>query len=186
MSDDVIIQEYELMAQDLPEEIMDIEAQTIFSGMYWVLKKTLTTLKGISCTIDEVLKIQVAAHKFLTDIAACGGEVSQKVQTLIDAVNDIIETCKAIVGINESVCANGANTTRGVVSGVKVSHKCAANMLSKLLRLNTQIQRALKLIIQIKNVPGDSSKCVLKAVDTLEKYFTEFPANIKICSKLTN
>lgn len=180
------IQDYEFIAQELADEIMEIEPQTIFSSMYYVLKKTLKTLKGISCTIDEVLKIQVAAHTFLTDIHACGGEVNQKVQTLIDAVNDIIETCKAIIGINESVCANGqdGSATRGVVSSVKVSHKCAANMLRKLLRLNKQIKRALKLIVQIKNVPGDTSKCVLNAVDNLEKYFTEFPANIKACSQL--
>lgn len=154
--------------------------------MYFIIKKTLKTLKGIGCAVDEVLKIQVVAHKFLTDIHNCGGELSQKVQNLVDAVNDILETCKAIVGINESVCANGGEDklARGVVSGVKVGHKCAVNMLSKLLRLNRQIQRALNLIAQIKDVPGDTSKCVLDAVDDLEKYFTEFPQNIKTCSNL--
>ncbi|XP_037812294.1 uncharacterized protein LOC119604036 [Lucilia sericata] len=177
------IQEYEYIAQELADEIMEIEPQTIFNGMYYVLKKVLKTLNGVKCTIEEVLRIQVAAHTFLTDIAACGGEVSQKVQNLIDAVNDIIETCKAIIGISESVCANEQDT-RGVVSGVKTSHKCAVNMLRKLLRLNKQIKRALKLIYQIKNVPGDTSKCVLDAVDNLEKYFTEFPANIKACSNI--
>ncbi|XP_065364228.1 uncharacterized protein LOC135957417 [Calliphora vicina] len=180
------IQDYEYIAQDLAEEIMEIEPQGLFGGMYFVLKKILKTLNGVKCTIDEVLRIQVAAHTFLTDITACGGEVSKKVQTLIAAVNDIIDTCKAIIGINESVCANGQDgkTTRGVVSGIKSSHKCAVNMLRKLLRLNKQIKRALKLIYQIKKVPGDTSKCVLDAVDSLEKYFTEFPANIKACSNV--
>ncbi|XP_023294692.2 uncharacterized protein LOC111677735 [Lucilia cuprina] len=175
------IQEYEYIAQELADEIMEIEPQTIFNGMYYVLKKVLKTLNGVKCTVEEVLRIQVASHTFLTDIHACGGEVNQKVQNLINAVNDIIETCKAIIGISESVCANEQGT-RGVVSGVKTSHKCAANMLRKLLRLNKQIKRALKLIYQIKKVPGDTSKCVLDAVDQLEKYFTEFPANIKACT----
>ncbi|XP_065364872.1 uncharacterized protein LOC135957949 [Calliphora vicina] len=180
------IQQYEYIAQELAEEIMEIEPQGVFTGIFFVLKKVLKTLKGVSCAVDEVLKIQVAGHRFLTDIAACGGEVSQKVQTLIDAVKDIIETSKAIGGINEAVCANDHNDRllKGVVSSIKSGHKCAANMLSKLLRLSRQIKRAIKLIIQIKNVPGDTSRCVLDAVDTLEKYFTEFPANIKACSNL--
>ncbi|XP_037823675.1 uncharacterized protein LOC119612034 [Lucilia sericata] len=184
------IQVYEYIAQELAEEIAEIEPQGIFTGIYFVLKKTLKTLKGLGCAVDEVLKIQVAAHTFLTDIAACGGELNQKVQTLVDAVKDIIETCKAIGGINEAVCSNdhGTRGVKGVVSkvvnGVKVGHKCSANMFLKLLRLARQIKRAINLIIQIKNVPGDTSKCVLDAVDNLEKYFTEFPANIKACSNL--
>ena len=182
------IQEYEYIIQDLSDEFMEIDPYCI-SGIYSVLKTVVKTLKGINCSIKEVLRIQLAAHQFLADITACGGEVNKKVQNLINAIQDIIETTKAIVGISESVCANGADetdkATRGkVVDGIKSSHKCAVNMLRKLTKLSRQIRYALKLIAQIKNVPGDTSKCVLDAVNTLEVYFNDFVPNIKSCSKL--
>ncbi|XP_037823678.1 uncharacterized protein LOC119612036 [Lucilia sericata] len=184
MVDQEVLQQYEYITEELAEEIMEIEPQTIFSGFFFVVKKVLKTFQGIACVVNEVYRVQVAAHNFLTDIALCGGELSQKVQTLVDAVKDIIETCRAIAGINESVCSNDHADIfgRGVVSSVKVGHKCASNMLSKLLRLNRQIKRAIKLMIQIKNVPGDTSECVLNAVDTLLQQFTEFPAKVKACT----
>ena len=182
------IQEYEYIIQDLSDEFMEIDPYCI-SGIYSVLKTVVKTLKGISCAIDEVLRIQLAAHKFLVDMTACGGEVNKKVQNLIKAVEDIIETSKAVVGVSESVCANGAEengkAARGkVINGIKTSHKCAANMLRKLTKLSRQIHYALKLIVQIKDVPGDTSRCVLDAVDTLEVYFNEFVPNITACSQL--
>lgn len=186
------LQEWEFIAKDLAEEIMEIEPQTIFSGFFWVMKKILKTVKGIACVVNEVYKIQVACHNFLTDIAACGGELTQKVQNLVDAVKDIIETCRAIVGISESVCENGqeeksvSGAVNGAVNAAKVSHKCAVNMLNKILRLNRQIKRALNLIAQIKNVPGDTNQCVMDAVDTLDKQFKEFPGNVKACSSASN
>lgn len=192
MIDPEDVELYEYIAQDLAEEIVEIEPQGLFTGMYFIMKKALKTLKRLNCTIKEVIDIQIAAHEFITDVYACGGEVNKKVQNLIDACNDIIETCKAIVGINESVCANGADEnavmerTWGVVSGVKNGHKCFVNMFRKLQRLKNQIKYALKLIKQIKNVPGDTSKCVMDAVDKLDKAFTDFPANIKTCSQLTS
>ncbi|XP_023294694.2 uncharacterized protein LOC111677737 [Lucilia cuprina] len=184
MIDQDVFQQYEYINDDLAEEIMEIEPQTFFSGFYYVLKKVLKTFQGIACVVNEVYRVQVASHNFLTDIALCGGELSQKVQTLVNAVKDIIETCRAIAGINESVCSNDHADVfgRGVVSSVKVGHKCASNMLSKLLRLNRQIKRAIKLMIQIKNVPGDTSECVLNAVDTLLNQYTQFPANVKACT----
>lgn len=183
---------YEFVAQELAEEIVEIEPQTIFSGMYFVLKKVLRTLKGLNCAIKEVIVIRGAANDFVNNVAACGGEVSKKVQTLIDACNDIIETCKDILGINESICGNSVedaaiqSRTWNVVQGAQNGHKCFVQMFRKLQTLNKQVKRAVKLIKQIKSVPGDTSKCVLDAVDTLEGYFTRFPSNIKTCSKLVN
>ncbi|KAI8124238.1 hypothetical protein CVS40_5316 [Lucilia cuprina] len=161
------IQVYEYIAQELAEEIAEIEPQGIFTGIYFVLKKIVKTLQSLDCALNEVYQIQVAAHTFLTDITACGGEINQK---------DIIETSKAIGGLNEAVCSNdhGSRGVKGVVSkvvgGVKLGHKCSSNMFLKLLRLARQIKRAIKLIIQIKNVPGDTSKCVLDAVDNKRRY----------------
>lgn len=192
MIDPEDVELYEYIAQDLAEEIVEIEPQGLFTGMYFIMKKALKTLKRLNCTIKEVIDIQIAAHEFITDVYACGGEVNKKVQNLIDACNDIIETCKDILGINESVCGNSVeeiaiqSRTWNVVQGAQNGHKCFVQMFRKLQTLNKQVKRAVKLIKQIKSVPGDTSKCVLDAVDTLEGYFTRFPSNIKTCSKLVN
>lgn len=171
---------------------MEVEPMGLFSGMFSIFKKALRTLKGLNCTIKEVLQIETAALNFVNDVHACGGEVSKKVQNLIDACNNIIKTCKEILGINESICGNTvdedvtAAQTFGSVTGAQNAHKCFVKMLRKLQTLKKQIKYALKLIKQIKNVPSDTNACVNDAVNTLESYFTEFPANIKACSKLTS
>ncbi|KAM7350058.1 uncharacterized protein ACRADG_008740 [Cochliomyia hominivorax] len=184
---------YESVDRELDDEVVEIQPRTIFSGMYWTLKKVLKTLKGLNCAIKEVIVIHGAATKFVNDVKVCGGEATQKVQTLIDACNDIIETCKNILGINESICGNTVDVnsdiqsrTWNVVKGAQNGHKCFVQMLRKLQTLNKQINRAIKLIKQIRKVPGDTSKCVLNAVDTLEGNFNQFPINVKTCSKLVN
>lgn len=184
--------EYEYIAQDLAEEIMEIEPTGLFTGMYFIIKKSLRTLKGLNCTIKEVMLIQTVTQNFLNDVKSCGDDVSKKVQKLINACNDIIETCKDILGINESVCGNTEETdadevqTFKIAKDAKTSHKCFVKMFRKVQSLKKQIKHAIKLIKQIKKVPADSSACVLDAVNTLGNYFTDFPAQIKSCSKLTS
>ncbi|XP_005189713.2 uncharacterized protein LOC101890167 [Musca domestica] len=187
-----LMEDLELTAQDLADEIAEIEPYGAFTGMYSVIKKALRYVKGLNCTIKEVLAIQTAAQNFVDNVKACGGEVSKKVQKLIDACNDILKTCKEILGINESVCGNSNDVeeeqpeTQGVISKAKTAHKCFVKMVRKVNKLKKQIKRAIKMIKDIKKVPGDTSDCVMAAVNTLETTFTQFPANIKTCSKLTS
>lgn len=191
------IEEFELLAQDLADEISDIETYGAFTGMYRIIKKALRYMKGLNCTVKEVLQIETAAQTFVDSVQACGGEVSKKVQNLIDACNDIIQTCKDILGINESICGNTVDDddaddddddveTYGVVSTGKTVHKCFVKMVRKVNKLKKQVKKAIKMINDIKKVPGDTNDCVLTAVNSLEMTFTQFPANVKTCSKLTS
>ncbi|XP_061397887.1 uncharacterized protein LOC133333561 [Musca vetustissima] len=190
-----LMEDMELISQDLAEEIAEIEPNGAFTGMYFVIKKALRYVKGLNCTIKEVLAIQTAAQNFVDSVRACGGEVSKKVQNLIDACNDIIQTCKEILGINETICGNSNDVeessgddveSHGVISKAKTAHKCFVKMVRKVNKLKKQVKRAIKMIKSIKKVPGDTSDCVMDAVNNLEMYFTQFPANIKTCSKLTS
>ncbi|XP_073835711.1 uncharacterized protein [Musca autumnalis] len=198
--DNELMEEMELIAQDLADEIVEIEPYGVWTGMYRIIKKALRYMKGLNCTIKEVLEIQTAAQNFINSVQACGGEVNKKVQNLIDACNDILETCKDILGINESICGNSNNAdeeetavadaadieTYGVVSDAKTAHKCFVKMVRKVNKLKKQVKRAIKMIKDIKKVPGDTSDCVLDAVNSLEMTFTQFPTNVKSCSKLTS
>uniref|UniRef100_A0A1I8N8W2 Secreted protein n=1 Tax=Musca domestica TaxID=7370 RepID=A0A1I8N8W2_MUSDO len=198
-----LIEDMELTAQDLADELAEIEPYGLFTGMYTVIKRALRYVKGLNCTIKEVLAIENAAHNFVNSVAACGGQISQKAQNLVNACLDIIETCKAILGINESVCGNSNDVEEtdsdaataaaaeevesfGVVSKLKTSHKCLVQMVRKVNKLKKQVKKVISMIKDIKKVPGDTSDCVMAAVNTLETTFTQFPANVKACSKLTS
>ncbi|XP_005189714.2 uncharacterized protein LOC101890344 [Musca domestica] len=195
-----LMEDMELTAQDLADELAEIEPYGFFTGMYTVIKRALRYVKGLNCTIKEVLAIENAAHNFVNSVAACGGQISQKAQNLVNACLDIIETCKAILGINESVCGNSNDAEEtdsdvaaaedvesyGVVSKLKTSHKCFVQMVRKVNKLKKQVKKVISMIKDIKKVPGDTSDCVMAAVNTLETTFTQFPANVKACSKLTS
>uniref|UniRef100_A0A1L8EIT4 Putative secreted protein n=1 Tax=Haematobia irritans TaxID=7368 RepID=A0A1L8EIT4_HAEIR len=186
--------DYDYIAQDLADEIMEIEPYGLFTGMYSVIKAALRTVKGLNCTIKEVLEVQNAAQAFVNNVQACGDAVSKKLQNLINACQDIIDTCKSIMGINESICGNTDDDnetdsdvqTLGAVSDAKTAHKCFVKMVRKVNKLKKQVKKAVKMIKDIKKVPGDTSDCAMDAINTLENTFVQFPANVKTCSKLTS
>ena len=175
-------------SQENSGEFIEIEARTTF---YLTLIKVLKTLKGLNCTIKEVIAVRNAANQLIDDIKACGGEVSTKVQNLINACIAVVETSEAILGINQSVCGNGDESdiqsrTWHVVSGAQNAHKCFVQIFDNVRKLNSQVKTVVKMIGQIKKVPGDTSQCVLDSIDALTTKFTDFPTNVKACSKLTS
>ena len=181
-------EDFELELQEFSDDLIEFETRSTF---YLTLIKVLRTLKGLNCAIKEVVIIHNAAVQLVDDIKACGGEVSQKVQNLINACNAVIETSKAILGINQSICGNSdendmESRTWHVVAGAQNAHKCFVEMFNNIRKLNKQVKTVVKMIGQIKKVPGDTSKCVLDSIDALTSHFTDFPSNVKSCSKLTS
>ncbi|TMW46915.1 hypothetical protein DOY81_007996 [Sarcophaga bullata] len=177
-------EDFQLDSQEFSEDLIEFEARSTF---YFTLIKVLKTLKGLNYAIKEVVIIHNAASQLIDDIKACGGEVSQKVQNLINACNDVVDTSKAILGINQSVCGNDVQSrTWHVVAGAQNAHKCFVEIFNNMRKLNKQVKTVAKMITQIKKVPGDTSRCVLDSIDALTTHFTDFPTNVKACSKLTS
>ncbi|TMW46922.1 hypothetical protein DOY81_008003 [Sarcophaga bullata] len=172
------IQEYEYAMRDLP----DIDP---IGGIFTIVKAVVRTLKGVSCAVDEVLAIKMAANEFLAATTACGGEINKDVQNLIDAVYNIVVIAEDVadVGINDCLKGVGGGS---VISGVVTGPKCALKMSRRLTKFSKEVLSTLKLIVQIKDVPGDTGKCALDAITTLGGYFTEFVPNIKSCSEMPN
>lgn len=186
--------DFEYLANDIAEDVMDIDAQASWFGIYFVIHKALTTLKGVNCTIKETLAIRDAAQQFVTDVQNCGGEVSKKLQQLIDTCNDIISTANDILNVNENICGNTSDdddTTTDADAAIsplksKTPWKCFWKLFSTTLHLKNQVKNAISLIKKIPSVPGDTGDCVNTAVDTLANVFNAFPTNVKTCSKLTS
>ncbi|XP_005185437.2 uncharacterized protein LOC101898958 [Musca domestica] len=183
--------DFEYIAKDIADDVVDIDAQVSWFGIYFVIHKVLTTLKGVNCTIKEVLAIRTAAQNFLNDVKACGGEVSKKLQNLIDTCKNIVSTANDIIHVNENICGNttpgddGSDVAADALS-VKTGWNCFWKLLFKTMSLKNQVKHAIYLIKQIPSVPGDTGVCVNNALSTLSNVFTQFPSNVKACSKLTS
>ncbi|XP_075156358.1 uncharacterized protein LOC142229660 [Haematobia irritans] len=182
--------DFEFIANDVAQDTVDIDAQVSWLGIYFVIHKALTTLKGVNCTIKEVYAIKAAATQFVSDVQACGGDVSKKLQQLIDTCNNIISTSNDIIHLDENVCGDttSSDDTDTAVSVQKSTTpwKCFWKLLFKTLQLKNEVKKAINLIKKIPSVPGDAGTCVDNSVNTLSNAFNQFPTNVKTCSKLTN
>ena len=169
--------------QDLEYAVRDLPDIDPIDGIFTIIKTVVKTLKGVSCAVDEVLAIKMAADEFLASTTACGGEINKDVQDLIDAVYKIVVTAEDVVDVGINDCLKGVGGG-SVISGIVTGPKCALKMSRRLTKFSKEVLSTLKLIVQIKDVPGDTGKCTLDAITTLGSYFTEFIPNIKSCSEM--
>uniref|UniRef100_A0A1I8MFF6 Uncharacterized protein n=1 Tax=Musca domestica TaxID=7370 RepID=A0A1I8MFF6_MUSDO len=183
---------YEYIANDIADDVVDIEAQISWFGIYFVIHKALTTLKGVKCTVKEVYAIRDAAQTFLNDVQACGGEVSKKLQSLINTCKNILSTANDIIHVNENICGNASTDSSDGDSddvtaetlSVKTGWNCFWKLLFKTMSLKNQVRHAIYLIKHIPAIPGEAGDCVNTALSNLANVFNQFPSNVKTCSKL--
>lgn len=156
--------------------------------MYFVIRKALSVIRGVKCTVKEVDDIQEASQTFLDDVKQCEGNVTAKVQKLITTCENIITTSDNINQINDNICHSPSYTTEtgiepATILKTKTPFKCFFKLLGKTLKLKNQIRRAISLIKVINKLPGQNV-CVSSAVKDLGSVFNQFTANVQYCSKL--
>ncbi|XP_061389890.1 uncharacterized protein LOC133325081 [Musca vetustissima] len=188
--------DFEYIANDVADDVIDIETQVSWFGIYFVIHKALTMLKGVNCTIKEVFAIRDAAQKFLNDVQACGGEVSKKLQNLIDTCKSIVSTANDIIHVDENICGNtpvddvqGTDDDSDVATnpmGNKTGWNCFWKLLFKTMKLKNEVKHAIYLIKHLPAVPGEAGDCVNTAAQDLASVFNQFPSNVKTCSKLVS
>lgn len=171
-----------LIDEAFGDEIVDLQARGPFSGFYWVLKAALRTLKGVNCTIKQVVVIKNATQKFIDDIHGCGADAVNSFKNVITAAQSVIATCNNIIHLNENVC-NNDESTNGKPS---TPFTCFVKLFRQLLKLRTQIKNTISAIKKVPSVPGEAAGCTNAAVTDLTNVFTSFPSNVKTCSKLTH
>ncbi|TMW46923.1 hypothetical protein DOY81_008004, partial [Sarcophaga bullata] len=176
-----------LHAEDIQEHEYSIHDTFLdfdpISGIFTIVKTVVKTVKGISCTIGEVFKIITAGNDFLAATTACGGEINKDVQNLIDAVHNVIVIAEDVVDIGVNICLKDQEEG-SIISGLISGPKCALKLTPKLTKFTTEVISTLKLVVQIKDIPGNTGKCTLNAITNLGSYFTEFVPHIKSCAEL--
>lgn len=188
--------DYEYSASDLAEDITaDVDPYVIpWLGIYFVIRKALSAIKGVKCTVKEVVIIKNAAQAFIDDIQLCGDDVNAKAKQLNETCKNIITTANNIINVNETICGSTSTATSATTLNLeddvmepalhKTKIKCFFKLLGKTLKLKNQIRRAIRLIKQIPKVPGKTNECVSTAADNLGNVFNQFPSKVKYCSKL--
>ncbi|XP_062139126.1 uncharacterized protein LOC133847871 [Drosophila sulfurigaster albostrigata] len=158
---------------------LDTEADFfLFSGVYYAIKVALRSVKGFNCLIKWVVGIKTSALQYSSDIIACGVTANQDVTNLINANLKIITTANNIINLKSNICA-GADESKPVT-------KCVVKTLYQVFQLYKQVKSAIKLAKKIPTTGPNAVQCVTDATTTLTNYYTQFPSNIKSCSKLTS
>ncbi|XP_073831698.1 uncharacterized protein [Musca autumnalis] len=167
---------------DFADEVVDIETYTIFSAFWWIARGALKTLKGVNCTIKQVIAIRDAAQNFIPSIQACGTDAANAYKNVITSAQAVVTTCNNIINLNEQVCNNDVSTD----GKTSTPSTCFKKLLSQLTTLNKQIKATLTAIKKVPAVPADAASCANSAVSDLTSPMTNFASNIKACSKLTS
>ncbi|XP_013114374.1 uncharacterized protein LOC106092148 [Stomoxys calcitrans] len=174
--------EFEYVPNDFANDMEGIEDLTIFSSFYWIAKAALKTLKGVNCTIKQVMNTRSVTQNFIPSIQACGTDAVSAFTNVFTSAQSVITTCDNIINLNEQVCNNDVSTN----GQTSTPSSCSTKLFGQLTTLYVQIQKTKAAIKKLPTVPSDAVACTNSAVTTLTTAFTNFPSNIKSCSKLTS
>ncbi|KAH8274233.1 hypothetical protein KR018_010181, partial [Drosophila ironensis] len=164
--------------KDSSEDLQKVQTFGFFGSTYNALKLALQTVKGLNCVFKWVAGIQDSAEAFNESILLCGATASQDVTNLIAANQAVIDSCGNILNLKSTVCAGTDD------ENAKVSNSCFVKTLSLMLTLKDQVEEVVELSKKLPQTGPNAVECVNEAVDTLTRYYTEFPQNIVECSKL--
>ncbi|EDW00042.1 uncharacterized protein LOC6565298 [Drosophila grimshawi] len=162
-------------------EVFEPEMFSIFSSTWWAIKGALRTVKGFNCIIKWVLGIKASALQYNADVVGCGVAAAQDVTNLINANVKIITSVNNIINLKTNICASTDDSTNP-----SISSSCAVKTLSQVFNLYIQVKKAISLAKKIPQTGPNAVTCVTNATNTLTNYYTQFPANMKSCSKLTS
>ncbi|XP_061389889.1 uncharacterized protein LOC133325079 [Musca vetustissima] len=164
------------------DEFVDIEQYHIFSSFWWIAKAALKTLKGVNCSIKQVIMIRDAAVNFLPSLQNCGTDAVNAYANVITATQNVIDTCNAIIQTNEQVCNNDESTN----VSTSTPKTCFSTLLKQFYTLNKQLKAVNTAIKKVPSIPSDAADCANQAVNDLTSPMTNFASSIKACSKLTS
>ncbi|XP_017870835.1 PREDICTED: uncharacterized protein LOC108619051 isoform X2 [Drosophila arizonae] len=163
------------------EVAFDPEVFGIFSTVWWSIKAALRSVKGLNCIIKWVVGIQDSALQYNADIVQCGVDATSDVTNLINANLKIINTASNIINLKSTICASTEDAEQQ-----SITNSCAVKTLAQVFSLYKQVKSAIKLAKKIPQTGPNAVSCISDATNTLTSYYTQFPSNMKTCSKLTS
>lgn len=162
-------------------ELMDPEVFGIFSATWWAIKAALRGVKGFNCILKWVVGIKASALQYNADLVGCGVEATKDVTNLINQNLLIANTTSSIIHLKSTICASTDNLQKP-----SITRSCTVKTLAQTFRLYLQIKKAIVLAKKIPKTGPNAITCVTNATNNLTNYYTQFPSNMKTCSKLTS
>ncbi|XP_075156416.1 uncharacterized protein LOC142229733 [Haematobia irritans] len=172
----------EYVPNDLADGVLDVDNFSILSTFYWIARASLKTLKGVNCTIKQVMNIKSITQSFIPSVQACGTDAAADFKNVITSAQSVITTCDNIINLNEQVCNNDESTN----GSTSTPSSCFTKLLGQLSTLSSQMKKTQAAIKKVPTIPTDAVTCTNNAVNTLTTAYTNFPTNVKSCSKLTS
>ncbi|XP_054735437.1 uncharacterized protein LOC129242676 [Anastrepha obliqua] len=170
---------------DFADEITDAQSFNILWIFYFTLKASLRTLKGVNCTIKAVMNLRNVAVDFLDAVKDCNTGALKSFTALISQVQAVVITCNDIIHLNSNVCNNGA--LDDATDGNKTTpFKCFIKLINKMITLKGQVSKTISLAKKLPSTPATYAGCAVSTVTDLISVFTQYPSEIKTCSKLKN
>ncbi|KAH8287980.1 hypothetical protein KR044_004993 [Drosophila immigrans] len=157
----------------LDGDYMDFEEYGFIRSVRKALKKVLKTVRGVNCTVKEVIEVMTAATNYVDAVDGCGTAVPKDVLAVVDSCKAIITMCDAIINLNSKLC-NPEDADSDKMS----TKKCTWQLFKALMKLTRKLNRTLK---QIAKVPSDTSSCFVDATTKVKNSFNEFLPNIDTC-----
>ncbi|XP_064538402.1 uncharacterized protein LOC135428375 [Drosophila montana] len=161
------------LIDQLDGDYMDVEEFGFIRSVRKALKKVLKTVRGVNCTIKEVIEVLSAATNYVDGIDACGTAVPKDVAAIVNSCKTIISICNDIINLNSKLC-----TTDDPDSSQMSSKKCFWQLFKAVMKLTRKINTTLK---QIAKLPSDTSSCFLDATNDVKNSFNNFLPNINTC-----
>ncbi|XP_064554170.1 uncharacterized protein LOC135439378 [Drosophila montana] len=149
----------------------EVEAYGFIKSVEKALKKALTTVRGVNCTIKEVIEVMLATTNYVDAIDACGMAIPKDIAKIVKNCKSIIALCEDIIHLNSTICADEED-------GKMTSSKCFLGLFEAIMKLSYKINTTLKLIAKL---PADTESCFLDATKEVEQSYNDFLPNIDKC-----
>ncbi|XP_034472286.1 uncharacterized protein LOC117780028 [Drosophila innubila] len=136
-----------------------------------ILKTILTTVRGVNCTMKQVIEVMAATTRYIDAIDACGTAVPKDIAKIIKSCLNIYDICNDIIHLNSTICAHE--------EGAKMTGlKCTGELFLAIMKLTRNINVALKLMAKL---PFDTEECFVDATRVVEASYKDFMPNVQLC-----
>ncbi|XP_068147566.1 uncharacterized protein [Drosophila tropicalis] len=149
-------------------DYMDVEQFGFIVSCAKILKKCLSSVRGVNCILKEVVAVMNACTSYVDAIDACGVAVPKDVAAVVSSCKAMITICNNIIHLNSTLCSSDNSTTS----------KCMLQLFKACMQLTRKINTTLK---QITKLPSDTSSCFVKATNEVKTACNNFLPNIDKC-----
>ncbi|KAL7738906.1 hypothetical protein ACLKA6_008487 [Drosophila palustris] len=136
-----------------------------------ILKTILTTVRGVNCTMKQVIEVMIATTNYIDAIDACGTAVPKDIAKIVKSCQNIYNICDDIVHLNSTICSHDEDAKMTGLS-------CTFHLTIAIMKLTRNINTVLK---QMYNLPFDTEVCFVDATREVADVYENFMPRVKLC-----